>query len=283
LLLCFLVVISRQAEAAVVKVESDFQTLRVGDTFEVYLTIDTQGELLNAAEIGLSYPAELLQLSASDTNESVVSIWLRDTNAVEKGKVTFSGVTPGGFSSANAYFLALTFTVLKEGQGLISASHAELLLHDGLGTRASSSVQNMHISIEPGPARINAYSLTDTEPPEDFVVSKVTDADLFGGKPFLVFLTTDKASGIDYYTVREGVFRKAYEAVSPYPLRSQTDSKRITVTAVDKVGNVREVTLYPQTGELWHQNNIVLGIIGVLCVLTLFLFSAIRRKRSLGS
>ena len=278
LCLCFFMATAGHASASVVTVLSDFQTLRVGDVVEIGVSIDTQGERINAAEIEVSYPADLLEFNSSDTTDSVVSVWLPDTHAVKEGLVTFSGITPGGFVSSRADFITLAFTVLKEGQGLVSIPTAVLLLHDGLGTSDSSTVQNMHINVEEGPSRINAHVDTDIESPEDFTVSSLTDADVFKGSPFLVFETTDKNSGIDHYTVSEGVFGKAYRAESPYELRTEVGKKTVAVTAYDKAGNTRVVTLYPHTLKAWYQNNIALGIIVVLCVLILFILRGVRRK-----
>ena len=70
--------------------------------------------------------------------------------------------------------------------------------------------------------------------PIDTVISK--EPTLYDGKYILIFSTTDKGSGIDYYDVKEGS-ESFSKVTSPYILADQTNSSLITVTAFDRAGN----------------------------------------------
>jgi hypothetical protein len=60
--------------------------------------------------------------------------------------------------------------------------------------------------------------LNDTSPPEPFEIQIQKNPAIFDGKYFIVFYTTDKETGVDYYMVKEGE-REWKIAKSPYLTR----------------------------------------------------------------
>lgn len=266
-----LMIFSVPAEAAVVTIDSDFNTLHVGDVFTVDLFVDTEGQTLNAIEMELIFPEELLEYVSNDDGESPVSLWIDKPFYHDLNLITLAGITPGGFIDREVNVLTITFKAKKIGQGNIEISKADLLIHDGLGTAANVTKQNLHISVSEGESEI-AYNAVDDEVPESFTPEVIQDADVFEGAYALIFATEDKGSGIDHFEIKEGFFSTYTLAESPYKLKHQSLDQKIYIKAIDKLGNQRVEIFYPQNWQPWNEQTGLIVSILILCVLT-FLIS----------
>lgn len=259
------------AFAATIKVESDFNTLHVGDIFTANVVVDTERQVLNAIETDIVFPSNLLEYMSSDDGDSIINLWMQKPNLHDSNVITLSGITPGGFIQQDAKLLTLKFKVLHEGQGNIEYDNTKLLLHDGLGTEATIKQQNLHLSIVEGSSNI-VVNTVDEEMPEHFNPEIIKDEDVFAGKNVLIFSTKDKGSGLDHYEIKEGLFGEYEIAESPYELRYQSLDKKIFVKAIDLTGNERIEILYPQNWKPWYEQTGVIVSILILCVLTLVIF-----------
>lgn len=263
---------------ALLKIESDFSSVRVGDMLTVFVRIDTQKEILNALEMEVSYPPELFEFVSSDGGDSVVTVWLSDTKGAINGSVSFAGITPGGFMQNDASIVNLRFKVLKKGQGSILIANAQALIHDGLGSQAVVQKQNLHVAIEEGEPTILKKIYQDDEVPELFTPSIEYDPDVFDGDAFLVFSTLDKNSGLSHFEIKEGIFGTYKIAESPYRILHQKLNKKISIKAIDMNQNERIVAVYPQQKPSWYENQKTIGIILVLCVLFLLILFIYRKQ-----
>lgn len=256
--------------AAILKIETDVKTLRVGDVFSVEIIVDTESQTVNALETNIVFPSELLEFVASDEGESVLNLWIEKPNYNGVNTISFSGIAPGGFMHDHVPVLALTFKVIKEGQANIESVDSLLLLHDGFGTPGQVMNQNLHISVVSGAPNIVAYTVDD-EIPESFVPEIIQDPDLFGGRYVLIFATVDKGSGLDYFAVKEGWFGRYHQTESPYEVVYQGLDTKIYIKAVDKMGNERIEIFYPQNWQPWYKDLQIIVTILVLCALTLLI------------
>lgn len=283
LLIIILIVITsacffENAWSATIKIERDLTSLQVGDVFSIDIVIDSEGQILNAVEAELVFPAEFLDYTGSNDGNSVISLWIAKPTLKDQNRIILSGITPGGFIDANNQLVSLNFKVINEGQGKITVENANLLVHDGLGTEAIVKNQNLHLSISKGEAG-TFYNAVDDELPESFTPGIIEDPDLFEGAHTLVFTTKDKGSGVDYFEVREGVLSNYTRAESLYRLNHQALDRKIYVKAVDKMGNERIEIFYPQNWRPWHEHTWVIVSILILCILSLLIFWKILRKR----
>ena len=265
------------AWSVTIKVERDLTSLQVGDVFTIDVVIDSEGQILNAVEVELAFPAEFLEFVDSSDGDSVINLWISKPTLQDPNQIIFSGITPGGFFDVNNHLITLSFRVISEGQGKITVEKANLLVNDGLGTEASVKKLNIHLSTSKGKA--DTFNKTiDDELPESFTPEIIEDPDLFDGSQILVFATEDKGSGLDYFQVSEGVLSNYARAQSPYLLKHQALDKKIYVKAVDKMGNERIEIFYPQNWRPWHEHTWVLFSIIILCVLLLLACWKILRK-----
>lgn len=262
--------------AAVIKIDSDFSSLNVGDIFTVSILADTENQIVNAVDTEISFPSEMLEYVSADDGESLVSLWVQKPAYDGFSSIAFSGIAPGGFSSNNANLLILKFKAIKAGQGNIEMNTAKLLLHDGLGTEASLTKQNLHITINNNDSQIVVNTIDD-EMPESFNPEIIQDPDVYEGANTLIFSAKDKGSGIDRYEVKEGWFSRFQIADSPYKIKNQNLDEKIQVKAIDKVGNERLEIIYPQNYQPINERSGIIVSIIALCVIALYI---LRRFRS---
>lgn len=272
--------------------------LIVNQETTVLLTINTEGEEINAVELKLKFLApDFLIKDISDAN-SIISLWVERPNfSNEKGEISFSGIIPGGYpgiisenyQSKEGQLLKIILIPKKVDQLGFQIEAVKVLLNDGKGTEAKLSTSNLKFSVtQEGPSIL--IPAKDEDPPELFTPEISQNPDVFEGKWFLVFTTQDKGSGMDHYEVLEteqrgsirglGKKEKWQVGESPYLLKDQKLKSYIYVKAIDKAGNERVEMLAPQKPLLWYENYSLFGII-ILGIIILYLIGKILWKRYL--
>jgi len=184
---------------------------------------------------------------------SILTIWLKEPIFdQDSGTISFAGGIPGGYCGTlsgdpgeSNLLGRIIFKVKGDGQSkqakvdfLVSS---QVLLNDGLGTEAEMDPKGAVFSILPGipetPKREWGEVVEkDKVPPEAFGIEVRQDPSVFEGKYFLIFSTTDKQTGVDYYEVQEGD-REWKRTESPYLLEDQSLTSIIRVRAVDEARN----------------------------------------------
>ncbi|OGY99524.1 MAG: hypothetical protein A2945_01550 [Candidatus Liptonbacteria bacterium RIFCSPLOWO2_01_FULL_52_25] len=284
-LFCF----GADAQAAVLYFTPESASFQPGETAVLDLRIDPEGECINAAEINIGFPKDLLEAIDVSRGQSILTLWVEPPAIKQEfGLISFTGGVPGGYcgrvpgDSALTNILAqLVFRFpgsLKDLPAEAKVSILEsskVLLNDGLGTEArlTRNDSNLHISYT-GKPQENAWTkiiVNDKTAPEPFVIQVQRDATAFGGKHFAVFSAVDKQSGIDRYEISETKSAKTpmkdvkwNAAKSPYVLLDQTLMNMIRVKAIDKAGNERIAEFAP-TKSGWRPWWLfwVLGLVSV--------------------
>jgi hypothetical protein len=247
--------------------EGEYQ---LGDHFGVKIRLGPEGECINTISVDLSFPNDILILEGIDFGESIITIWVDKPSSFdikklnETGKIHFSGGIPGGYcgriqgdpgltnmvAEFRFYIPSMIVGEAKEESGEIKIlESSQVFLNDGKGTLTKLNFQNSKIKILPTVGgRLNEWReklLKDTTPPEPFEIQIQRNLSIFNGKYFIVFYTTDKETGVDYYMIKEGE-RDWKVAKSPYLLENQNLDEEIKVKAVDIAGNETIATLYPE-------------------------------------
>jgi hypothetical protein len=255
------------------------QSIETGDTFAVDVLLDTRNEAVNAVELFIDFPSELISLVEYEFKESPILFWVEKPVVTESGTIRLSGVIPGGITTSYTRLVRLHFKANDSGQGILSVGDAHVLLHDGLGTEAYVATSSIHFVVKeqvPSTATLNSNTLyADAEAPNPFELLLLQDADVLNNQKFIVFDTEDTGSGIDYYEVKEKPFGMYKRATSPYLLHDQEPGKYVSVRAVDKAGNKYTAYLYPQTMRPVSLLTIVIGIL-VVCLFGLISSKKIR-------
>lgn len=251
------------------------------DTFVVNIRIDTAGDCVNAIDGKIKFDPSVLKAVDFGRGQSLISLWLAppkiDQNA---GIISFAGGIPGGYCGrisgdpgltnilGKVVFLPANESVAPATTHILVADDSEILLNDGLGTKAQVEYRGADIIIGTGTGIANAWLdevRSDTIAPELFTIELDREPLVYDGKYFIAWSTSDKQSGIDHYEVLEtnpwkfGFFesmlggeKKAFwtRAESPYVLSDQNLRSKILVKAVDKIGNERIAELNPETSLL---------------------------------
>lgn len=286
--------LARSALAANFSFSTDGKDLYIGDQFEVRVSIDTQGEDINAIEGKIDFPADSLQLLDVKTGNSLINFWIEkpDASSLATGQLIFSGMTPNGFNTKSGYLFSMIFQTVRGGNDTLSFSEVKALKNDGLGTEAGVIVSPFQFDVQSLARRGGPllYSpAVDSEPPEPFYPQISRDPNIYANKYFLTFSAQDKNSGIDHYEVRE---QKTYQlgiykfqtgdwkiATSPHLLHDQRLVSLIEIKAVDRAGNEEAVQLPPTNDMAWYEKNILWCAIGLASLFVFLLFSWMANKK----
>jgi hypothetical protein len=257
------------AKGAILYFEPSKGEYHLGDTFIVDLRIDTEEECINTVKAIVSFPKDLLEVKDFSTGNSILSLWLESPKIDQKeGLISFVGGIPGGFCGplpgepekpnllGRIIFRVVSRDVSRSLAQVAFRNDSQVLLNDGFGTPAKLTLKEAIFTILPEKLEIPKEEwqeelAKDDIPPEPFEIKISQDPNIFGGKYFIVFSTTDKQTGIDHYEVKEGK-RNWKKAESPYLLEDQSLKSKILVKAVDKAGNERIAEYVPpQKPFLW--------------------------------
>ena len=249
-----------QAHAATISGELFEATASPGSDMLLEIRIDTEDESLNAFGGTLRFPADLVEIKEIRDGGSIITAWLEQPREGEWGTVSFSGITPGGYRGSGTLF-SVVFTAQEEGTGLFSWEDLAVFLSDGTGKPATVSGVATSFSVS-AKAKDGQLELSeDTVAPEEFTAVIAQSDDAFEGKPFLVFATQDKGSGIARYEVCVGLFAACIASSSPYVL--DTSDRFIRVIAYDVAGNAQSTHVYTGSSMIGYATYLLFGI---LCV-----------------
>ncbi len=111
-------------------------TFFVGSTFSVSIYVDTKENKINAVEIGLKFPADILQVTTPTAGESFVSEWLTPPSYSNIGGViSFKGGIPEGIATSAGLVSTITFRAKSPGVAKLEfLDSSKVLLADGKGT-----------------------------------------------------------------------------------------------------------------------------------------------------
>jgi len=271
------------SKAAILYLDHALGEYRPGEIFTVNLRIDNEGECLNAFEIYVKYPADTIKFVDFSDGDSFLTLWVeRPKVDEENGIISFIAGIPGGYCGrlpgdigpsnilGGIIFRVPGFQVTSgppaDYARIEIMGISQALLSDGFGTPAKLSFQPTEFKITRDdalpPITEEWYQRIqdDKTAPEPFLIELRRDPEIFGGKFFIIFSTTDKQTGIDRFEVMESdelernrktkkpaVWKRAE---SPYLLEDQKLLSFIKVKAVDKAGNERIVELPPQAAVM---------------------------------
>lgn len=120
-------------------------TFYVGSTFDVSIFVNTEENNINAVEVSLSFPPELLQVTSPTASFSFISIWADQPSYSNKdGTISFKGGVPNpGIKTSAGLVSTITFRAKSPGVAKISFSDSsKILLSDGKGTNILKSTAN---------------------------------------------------------------------------------------------------------------------------------------------
>lgn len=242
------------ASAATITLDPTASTYAPGDTFIETVRITTEGDCINAVNVGLAYPKDMLRAVDFSRGDSIFSLWAVEPKInTELGTVEFAGGIPGGYCGRITGDAGITNVLGKVIFTVVGSAPKKATVHflpstaayvnDGAGTLAKLFTTDATIAIVATSTLSKNEWLSivsqDTTPPQLFEVQVESTSGVFGGMYYLVFSTTDKESGLDHFEIFED---KTWKRItSPYVLKNQSllGVGDIRVRAIDKAGNIR--------------------------------------------
>lgn len=267
------------AGAATLGVTADQGSAVLGQSFEAHVTLDTNGEAMNAVQGDITFPAALFSFAGINDGDSPVTFWVEAPHEIVSGTVAFSGIVPGGFNGVTQSLVGVMLTPLARGAGVVAIADVQLLRNDGQGSAIAVATSSLTMTV--AAAAPGSYS-GPSEPsvrfttPENFIPAVAQDPTVYGGKYFVAFSATDKGSGINHYEVLEvpagsgiGQAPAWRTATSPYLLTDQMLSSDIYVRAVNNAGNATTV----KVAAKFSASNHGLGVSSAVVLILVFLFA----------
>lgn len=112
-------------------------TFFVGSTFDVSVFVNTEENSINAVQVDLKFPPNLLQVTSPTAGSSFISVWADQPFYSNKdGLISFKGGVPAPGINASAGLVSkITFRTKAPGIAFISfLNSSKVLLADGKGT-----------------------------------------------------------------------------------------------------------------------------------------------------
>lgn len=253
--LVFYTILSNIAYGAIVIFTPSGGNYRVGDTINLDVNIDTQGESINAVDLEILYP-KIFGVRSIKKSNSAIQLWINNPSYTND-TVFFQGGIIGGINKSKVLIGQIIFEAKAIGLGSFGLSPAsKIVLNNGEGTPASLSVNGGIFEINPSDGNIlspiTEEKIDDKTKPAKFKIYIDEDPRVFEGKKFASFFTSDNESGVSRYEIKEGngIFKVAE---SPYLLANQELQNVIRIRAYDAGGNYREA-IYPNiwTRFIWQ-------------------------------
>lgn len=222
--------------------------------FIVWVKIDSD-KPVNAYDIVLKFPDNLVHFKRYDTNNSIVDFW-KKIDLISQNEIVLQGGSIKPFQGENGQIIALIFEAIKPGSDNFIFEKAAAYLADGKGTLADDIfIHNVPLNIsqvgvegkkEAGflvATSTNSLVKKDNTPPE-IITFKLTD-NPFDPKQLLLIFETKDDSGMIKHFVRIKKWIKwspFYEIKNPYAFSKNVWA--LQFLAVDNSNNFTEKTIY---------------------------------------
>ena len=111
-------------------------TFLTGSTFNVSIFIDTKESEINAIELDLKFPSDILQVTSPTAGKSFVAEWIIPPSYSNAGgTISFKGGIPEGIVTSAGLVSTITFRAKSPGRAKIEfLDSSKILLADGMGT-----------------------------------------------------------------------------------------------------------------------------------------------------
>lgn len=136
------------AHAATMSFVSGASNPSIGDTIDVSVRIDSQGQTVNAAQGIIQYSKNILQVVRVDHSNSIFNIWAQEPSVnTSTGAISFLGGSTNSFSGGSLYVLDVTFVVRGTGLATLNFANVGVTTGDGTGANILSSSTAISFSI----------------------------------------------------------------------------------------------------------------------------------------
>jgi len=126
-----------KAQGASLYLSPQSGTFFVGSIFDISIFVNTEGNSINAVQVDLKFPPDLLQVTSPTAGSSFISIWAdQPFYSNQEGLISFKGgVLSPGINTSSGLISTITFRTKAPGKAAISfLDSSKVLLADAKGT-----------------------------------------------------------------------------------------------------------------------------------------------------
>jgi len=130
---CLLFLVAFPVKSATLFLLPQSSDIFKGESFITELMIDTEEENINAADIKIIFPSNLIKVNDFEKGGSIFTLWAKEPE-IQEGEISFSAGVPGGFSG-KGLIGRINFSAKEIGEFEINFKEdSKVLLNDGIGT-----------------------------------------------------------------------------------------------------------------------------------------------------
>lgn len=126
-------------------------TYVIGGSFTVSVKVNSGGVDVNAAEGGISFDTNLLEVSGVSKGGSIFPFWtVSPSFSNSAGTINFGGgMPPPAYSGTAGHIISVTFKAKKAGKAAVRFASGAVLANDGKGTNILASMGSASYVISP--------------------------------------------------------------------------------------------------------------------------------------
>jgi len=136
--------VPNKVRAATISISPASNIFSVDSTFDAQIMLDTEGQSINAVDIYIIFPADIVQVISPTMGKSAINIWtspIKYDN--QKGEIILRGGIPEGINTSHSLISTISFRVRQAGTATIKfQGDSKVLLNDGRGTDVLRNTQS---------------------------------------------------------------------------------------------------------------------------------------------
>ena len=262
-----------QASFSVISPSKDSNSIK--EQFYIDVFVDPAGESINGIDGSIYFDNKISFVRAEEGN-SMINMWIEKPYLQDDGVIKFSGIIPNGFDGLINPFnpniknpgllMRIIFEGINSGNSSIKISPLNITLNDGKGTLTKTEEVSKEINILDSVNQYTYKNDTHSEPEIDYKIIK--DPNIFSGKYTLIFQASDKGSGIDNVSIKEG--RRDWQKIeSPYLLKDQYRHSKIVLQATNFYGSTVVINIDPMPYDWMDTIYVVVVILSIILIIFL--------------
>ena len=137
-----------QADAATISLLPQARMFGIGQEFSVDIKINTEEAFINASQVTIRFPVDMLELTNVDKTGSAFGFWPNEPKiSNEEGTLTFTGGTAKGIAGESLQILKMKFKAKGAGFADLNIVDAAITASDGKGTNVLSQLKGTNVTI----------------------------------------------------------------------------------------------------------------------------------------
>lgn len=261
----------------------------VGTEVAVQFFLDTKQQSVNALSVDVVISGEAA-LSRVRDGDSIIGAWLTKATLADPTHVSFSGIIPGGVTTARGKILTLYITPRESGPLKLSVT-GKTFENGALAVSTPLHPNTISVQAIPASPKVSlpptvTDAAGDMTPPQEISANIYQNQEMFGGQFFVIMHAKDAESGVATFELLETLERHPVDILrgdrtlpwrtvdNPAPLYEAAGSGFIYLRVTDRDGNAsvievgHPIQLSPESVKQlfnkWFISAILIVVVGLV-------------------